>query len=151
MEKPGGLQSMGSQRVGHDWATSVSFFLSLQKSCRPEGSSKIHSHKKVLKGKNLHFPGGSAGKNSACNVGDLGLIPGLGRSPGEGDGYPSTPVFWPGEFHGLQSMGLQRVGHDWETFTFTFHRIAYPGGLSFRIGEIKNFSDKQKTKRIQQY
>ena len=31
---------------------------------------------------------GSAGKESACNVGDLGLIPGLGRSPGEGKGYP---------------------------------------------------------------
>ena len=36
----------------------------------------------------LGFPGGSAGKVSACNVGDLGLIPGLGRSPGEGKGYP---------------------------------------------------------------
>ena len=34
------------------------------------------------------FPGGSAGKESACNVGDLVLIPGLGRSPGEGTGYP---------------------------------------------------------------
>ena len=33
------------------------------------------------------FPGGSAGKESACNAGDLGLIPGLGRSPGEGKGY----------------------------------------------------------------
>ena len=33
------------------------------------------------------FPGGSAGKESACNTGDLGLIPGLGRSPGEGKGY----------------------------------------------------------------
>ena len=31
---------------------------------------------------------GSAGKESACNVGDLDLIPGLGRSPGEGKGYP---------------------------------------------------------------
>ena len=34
------------------------------------------------------FPGGSAGKESACSVGDLGLILGLGRSPGEGKGYP---------------------------------------------------------------
>ena len=34
------------------------------------------------------FPGGSVGKESACNVGDLGSIPELGRSPGEGDGYP---------------------------------------------------------------
>ena len=36
----------------------------------------------------LGFPCGSAGKESACNAGDLGLIPGLGRSPGEGKGYP---------------------------------------------------------------
>ena len=34
------------------------------------------------------FPCGSAGKESACSAGDLGLIPGLGRSPGEGKGYP---------------------------------------------------------------
>ena len=34
------------------------------------------------------FPCGSAGKESTCNVGDLGLTPGLGRSPGEGKGYP---------------------------------------------------------------
>ena len=34
------------------------------------------------------FPGGSAGKESAYNAGDLGSIPGLGRSPGEGNGYP---------------------------------------------------------------
>ena len=35
----------------------------------------------------LDFPGGSAGKKSACNAEDLGLIPGSGRSPGEGIGY----------------------------------------------------------------
>ena len=40
----------------------------------------IHTH--------IGFPGISAGKVSACNVGDLGLIPGLGRSPEEGNGYP---------------------------------------------------------------
>ena len=34
------------------------------------------------------FPGGSDGEESACNVADLGLIPGLGRFPGEGKGYP---------------------------------------------------------------
>ena len=34
------------------------------------------------------FPGSSAGKESACNAGDLDLIPRLGRSPGEGNGYP---------------------------------------------------------------
>ena len=41
----------------------------------------------------LGFPCGSAGKESACNAGDLGSILGLGRSPGEGNGYP---VQYPG-------------------------------------------------------
>ena len=50
----------------------------------------------------LGLPGSSASKESACNVEDLGSIPGLGRSLGEGKGYP-TPVFWPGEFNGLYS------------------------------------------------
>ena len=36
----------------------------------------------------LGFPGDLAGKESTCNVGDLGLIPGLGRFPGEGNGNP---------------------------------------------------------------
>ena len=36
----------------------------------------------------LGFPGGSDGKESACNAGDLGMIPGLGRSPGGGHGNP---------------------------------------------------------------
>ena len=36
----------------------------------------------------LDFPGGSTGKESACNAGDLGSVPGLGRSPGEGNSHP---------------------------------------------------------------
>ena len=47
----------------------------------------------------LGFPGGSAGKESACNVGYLGLIPGLGKSPGEGNSYP------------LQYSGLGNLVH----------------------------------------
>ena len=54
----------------------------------------------------------SAGKESACNVGDLGSIPALGRSPREGKGYLPTPIFWPGEFHGLYSPWGRKVGHD---------------------------------------
>ena len=42
----------------------------------------------------------SVGKESACNAGDPGWIPGLGGFPEEGKGYP---LFWPGEFHGLYS------------------------------------------------
>ena len=51
------------------------------------------------------FPDGSAGKESACNMGDLGLIPGLGRSPGEGKGYP------------LQYSGLENP------MDYTVHRV----------------------------
>ena len=50
----------------------------------------------------LGFPYGSAGKESACKAGDLGLVPGLGR-PLE-KGILPTPVFWPGEFCGLYSL-----------------------------------------------
>ena len=40
----------------------------------------------------MGFPGGSAGKESAHNAGDLGSIPGLGRSPGEVKGYPLSSI-----------------------------------------------------------
>ena len=54
------------------------------------------------------FPDGSVNKESACNAGDLGSIPGLGRSPG---GEP-TPVFLPGESHGQRSLaGYSLWGH----------------------------------------
>ena len=52
----------------------------------------------------LGFPCGSAGKEPPCNAGDLGSIPGLGRSPGEGKGYPLQ----------YSSMGSRQTGKsDW--------------------------------------
>ena len=55
-------------------------------------------------------PCSSDGKESAHDVGDLGSIPGLGRSHGEGNGNPlQYSCLEPG---GLQSMGLQRIGHN---------------------------------------
>ena len=54
----------------------------------------------------MGFPSGSAGKESACNVGDLDSIPGLGRSPGEGNRYP------------LQYSGLENC------MDYTVHGIA---------------------------
>ena len=50
----------------------------------------------------LGFPGGSVGQESACNAGDPGSILELGRSTGEGIGYP-LQYSWPGELHGLYS------------------------------------------------
>ena len=51
-------------------------------------SCKISIRDKSLLQNSMGFPGGSDGKESACNVGDLGSIPGLGISPGRGNGYP---------------------------------------------------------------
>ena len=62
------------------------------------------------------FPGGSDDKASACSVGDPGSIPGLGRSPGEGNGNHSSTLAWKipwtEELGRLQSMGSQRVRHN---------------------------------------
>ena len=53
----------------------------------------------------MGFSWGSAGKESTCNAGDLGLIPGLGRCPGEGKGYPL-------QYSGLEnSMDYSPWGH----------------------------------------
>ena len=60
------------------------------------------------------FPGGSDSRESAYSAGGLGLIPGSGRSPGEGDDWLPTPVFLPGEFHGQRNefMSLALVWWD---------------------------------------
>ena len=62
------------------------------------------------------FPGGSDGKASACNVGDPGSIPRLGRSPGEGNGNPLQyscleNLMDKGAWQ-LRVHGVVRVGHD---------------------------------------
>ena len=64
----------------------------------------------------LGFPGGSDGKEPACNAGDLGSIPGLGRSHGEGMAtHSSIPVWripWTEETGGLQSTGAKSIRHN---------------------------------------
>ena len=58
----------------------------------------------------MGFPGDSDGKESAFSVGDLGSTPGLGRSPGEGKGYPFQDSSLENSMD--KSVGLQRVRHD---------------------------------------
>ena len=85
----------------------------------------------------MGFRFGSAGKESALNAGDLDLIPGLGRSPGEKKGYPF-------QYSGLEnSVGLQRVGHDLVTFTFTFH-FALTSFFNYLV--VKNKKPRVSTK-----
>ena len=84
-EEPGGLQSTGLQRAGHDLVTKEQ--------------------------QQVGFPGGSDGQESACSAGDPGSIPGLGISPGEGESYHFSilawRIPWTEEPGGLQSMGSQ--------------------------------------------
>ena len=75
-------------------------------------------------------------KVSAYSVGDLGSIPGSGSSPGEGNATHSSTLAWkipqmedPG---GLQTMVLQRVGHDWTTSVSLF-KITVDGDCSHDI------------------
>ena len=89
--EPGGLPSMGSHRVRHN--------------CPNLAAAAVAA------------AGGSAGKESACNMEDLGLIPELGRSLEDLQGsFPwrkerlPTPLFWPGESQGLYSpWGLKEL------------------------------------------
>ena len=91
------------------------------------------------------FPGKEAGKESACNAGDSGLIPGWGRSPGEGVGYHfsilARKIPWieePGRltFHGVTKS---------QTRLSNFHcgeeerGSAGPKTSKFQLGKINNF------------
>ena len=75
------------------------------------------------------FPGGSVGKESACNAGDPGSIPGLGRSPGEGNGNPlpysclenrMDRGAWWATVHGVIKSWTRL---SYVTFTFHFHAL----------------------------
>ena len=73
----------------------------------------------------MGFPGGSDGKESACNAGNPSSTPASGRIPREGNGNPLQYSCLENSMDSgtsrLQFMGLQRAGHDWVTNTFTFH------------------------------
>ena len=77
----------------------------------------------------MGFPESSVGKESTCIAGDLGLIPGLGQSPGKRERLP-TPVFWPGEFLGLYSPWGKIFSHNFYWFLtdyietcFMYHKL----------------------------
>ena len=67
----------------------------------------------------MGFPGSQVVENTPANAGDMDSIPGLGRSPGEGNGnplqYSAWKIPWTEEPVGLQYMALQRVRHDLAT------------------------------------
>ena len=71
--------------------------------------------KKILTSKTEKgFPGGSNSKESACNVGDPGLIPGYGRSPGDGNGNPLQYSFLENSMdRGAWQATVHRVAKSW--------------------------------------
>ena len=82
------------------------------------------------------FPGSSDGKESACNAGDSGSIPGSRRSPREGIATHSSilawKIPWTEEPGGLQSMGLQRVGD----YIYIYINVYKLTGLFVRIWRV---------------
>ena len=102
----------------------------------------------------MGFPGVLNGKESACHAGDQGSIPGLRRSPGEGNGNPlqylAWRIPWAEEPCWLQSMGSQRVRHDRATSTFTFTSYRGINCFSFEIklstAHVKRSLKKKKKK-----
>ena len=81
----------------------------------------------------LGFLGGSVGKESTCNTGDLGLIPGSARSPGEGNGnplqYSCLRILWAEESGGLQS----EVAELDQLSTHTFYILLYKVDMMMMI------------------
>ena len=84
----------------------------------------------------MGFPCGSAGKESACNVGDMGSIPGLGRSPGEGKGYPL-------QYSGLEnSMDciVHGVAKSWTRLSDFHFAIRYCAVIAYTAPPFSQFS-----------
>ena len=110
--------------VGHDWVTDINWEESITER-RSEFSLKQFEANYNSYEEMWRFPGGSEGKKSACKAGDMGSVPGSGRSPGGGNCYPLQDS-------GLQNsmgrgawwatvMGSLKVTLDWATNTFIFH------------------------------
>ena len=106
-----GFKTEGKWGNGHELHVDLS---SWKPALNPSKQTAIYSV--------IGFPCSSNGKESACNAGDQGLIPGSGRSSGEGNGNPlqySWRIPWIEKPGRLQSVGSQRVKHDWATNTHT--------------------------------
>ena len=89
----------------------------------------------------LGFPCDSAGKESACNAGDLGLIPGLGRSPKEGKGYL---LHYSGLENSMDCLvhGVSKIGHGLATFTHTLKTTWEVTKLDFILDHKINLNNQ---------
>ena len=96
----------------------------------------------------LGFPDGSASKESACNAGDLGSMPGSGRSPEEGSGWPLQYSCLENSRDRGNRQGLQRWNTtEWLT-TFTFKGMLYHEILNLNISYFVGFSGGSVVKNL---
>ena len=91
--------------------------MSLTECCGLDNASGVQSTFLAHGHYSMGFSGGSDGKESVCNEGDLGLMPGLGRSPGEGNGSPLQCSYLENSmdreaWRAIYPMGSQTAGHD---------------------------------------
>ena len=147
-----------SQRIEHLWGSSQVVQLVKNPSAMQETPVQFPGREVPLLPTPVFsgFPGGSDGKESTCNAGDMDLIPGLGRSPEEGNGFPllPTPVFvpcpdcpdsgqspWTEELGRLRSMGSQTVRCEWATKHSTAQNIyaSRPHAFIFTFAPSKFF------------
>ena len=117
MEEPGRLQSMGSQRVGHNWETSVSQYIAFVKSQLLIYLLSMFPHPVVQMVKNLPVV-------RETQVQSLGQEDPLEKGMATYFSILAWRIPWTEKPGRLQSMGLHRVGHNWVTVTsFHFHTI----------------------------
>ena len=94
----------------------------------------------------IRLPCSSNGKESACEAGDQGSIPGLGSSSGEGLAIHSSilarRIPWTEEPGGLQSVGLQRVGHDWATNILVPSELPRMDSNKYLLEESAHYRDR---------
>ena len=87
------------------------------------------------------FPGGSDGKEVTCNGKDLGLIPGLGRAPGEGNGYPFQYSYlenpmdrgaWRAVVHGVAKSRIQLKQLSSQQYGYLNYHVTSKARINFK-------------------
>ena len=140
--EPGGLSSMG-HRVGHDWSDLVAAAAGILEWWCFFFNYSVDQFRAISDS----FSDGSVIKNSLCSAGDAGLVPGLGRSPGGGNGkplqYSCLEILWTDEPGRLQSMGSQKSQTLLHTHTHTHSCLIVKMSLNCKLIQRLLFTVKK--------